>query len=105
MALYQKAHAFAKTKGIILADTKFEFGLIGDKLILIDEILTPDSSRFWDARTYQVGSSPPSFDKQIIRDYLDTCDWDKNPPPPRLPQHIIDQTSDSYLEILKRLTT
>ena len=105
LALYQYAAEFAREKGIIIADTKFEFGLDSeDNLILIDEALTPDSSRFWDVQTYAVGSNPPSFDKQIIRDYLSGLDWDKTPPGPELPTEIVEQTMTQYkrvAEILK----
>ena len=103
-----KIYEFARDKmdplGIILADTKFEFGFLGDELILIDEVLTPDSSRFWDKSLYQVGSSPVSFDKQFIRDYLETTDWDKNSPPPPLPEEITVKTMEKYQEILERLS-
>ena len=103
--LYQEASDFAATKGIIIADTKFEFGL-DDKgqLILIDEVLTADSSRFWPADSYRVGISPPSFDKQFVRDYLETLDWNKAPPAPRLPSDVIGKTSEKYREALQRLT-
>jgi len=103
--LYQEASEFAAKKGIIIADTKFEFGLDekGD-LVLIDEVLTADSSRFWPADSYQVGRSPPSFDKQYVRDYLETLDWDKTPPAPKLPADVIQKTSEKYREALERLT-
>jgi len=103
--LYQEASEFAAKKGIIIADTKFEFGLDekGD-LVLIDEVLTADSSRFWPADSYQVGRSPPSFDKQYVRDYLETLDWDKTPPAPKLPADVIRKTSEKYREALERLT-
>jgi phosphoribosylaminoimidazole-succinocarboxamide synthase len=103
--LYKEASDFAATKGIIIADTKFEFGL-DDKgnLVLIDEVLTADSSRFWPADSYKVGMSPPSYDKQFVRDYLETLDWDKAPPAPKLPQDVISKTSEKYREALKRLT-
>ena len=103
--LYREAADFAATKGIIIADTKFEFGT-GDhgELVLIDEILTADSSRFWPADQYQAGISPPSFDKQYVRDYLETLDWDKTPPAPRLPAEVIARTSAKYREALARLT-
>ncbi len=91
-------------RGIIIADTKFEFGSDADgKLFLIDEILTPDSSRFWPADSYQVGVSPPSFDKQYVRDYLETLDWDKTYPGPRLPEEVIQRTGDKYREARDRL--
>ena len=104
LAIYSLARDLAATRGIIIADTKFEFGLVGGELILIDEVLTPDSSRFWPADKYQPGRSQPSFDKQFLRDYLAGLDWDKTPPPPKLPPQIIDQTRAKYLEALKRLT-
>jgi phosphoribosylaminoimidazole-succinocarboxamide synthase len=87
-----------------VADTKFEFGTIADKLLLIDECLTPDSSRFWPKDQYVVGQSPPSFDKQFVRDYLETLDWDKSPPGPKLPREVIDKTSSKYVEAFERLT-
>ena len=102
--LYKTAADFALTKGIIIADTKFEFGMINNELILIDEVLTPDSSRFWPEDTYQPGSSPMSFDKQFVRDYLETLDWDKTPPGPNLPSEILLKSSDKYLEAYKLLT-
>jgi len=103
--LYQEASDFAASKGIIIADTKFEFGL-DDKheLVLIDEVLTADSSRFWPADQYQVGVSPPSYDKQFVRDYLETLDWDKTPPAPKLPPEVIARTSAKYREALEKLT-
>jgi phosphoribosylaminoimidazole-succinocarboxamide synthase len=105
LALYAFAAAHARDRGIIIADTKFEFGLdAAGKLVLIDEVLTPDSSRFWPADTYRVGISPPSFDKQFVRDYLETLDWDKKAPGPKLPPQIIARTSEKYLEALARLT-
>ena len=103
--LYREAADFAASKGIIIADTKFEFGLDdANQLVLIDEALTADSSRFWPADQYQVGISPPSFDKQYVRDYLETLDWDKTPPAPRLPAEVIARTSAKYREALERLT-
>jgi phosphoribosylaminoimidazole-succinocarboxamide synthase len=102
--LYKTAADFALTKGIIMADTKFEFGMIGDELILIDEVLTPDSSRFWPAADYAPGSSPLSFDKQFVRDYLETLDWDKTPPGPSLPTEIIEKSREKYLEAYALLT-
>jgi phosphoribosylaminoimidazole-succinocarboxamide synthase len=106
LALYQFAAEHARARGIIIADTKFEFGLDTDgQLVLMDEVLTPDSSRFWPADTYQVGISPPSFDKQYIRDYLETLDWDKRAPGPALPAHVIARTRDKYREALQRLTS
>jgi phosphoribosylaminoimidazole-succinocarboxamide synthase len=105
LALYQFAADHAGARGIIIADTKFEFGLTADgELTLMDEVLTPDCSRFWPADTYQAGTSPPSFDKQFIRDYLETLDWDKRAPGPALPAQIITRTRDKYLEALQRLT-
>ncbi len=104
IALYSAASDYAKSRGIIIADTKFEFGLDPDgKLILIDEALTPDSSRFWPADQYREGSNPPSFDKQFLRDYLETLDWDKTAPGPSLPADIIQRTGDKYREALTRL--
>ncbi len=103
--LYKEAADFAATKGIIIADTKFEFGL-DDKnnLVLIDEVLTADSSRFWPADSYQVGMSPPSYDKQFVRDYLESLTWDKTPPAPKLPADVIARTSQKYRDALERLT-
>jgi len=102
--LYQEAADYALQRGIIIADTKFEFGLDdNDQLVLIDEVLTPDSSRFWPVDSYQPGSSPESFDKQFVRDYLETLDWDKNPPGPELPVEIIEKTTEKYNEALQRL--
>ena len=103
--LYQTAAAFAATRGIIIADTKFEFGLDSDgTLVLMDEALTPDSSRFWPADSYAAGSNPPSFDKQFVRDWLETTGWDKNPPAPELPQEVAVRTTEKYREALERLT-
>ncbi len=105
LALYQFAAAHALSRGIIIADTKFEFGVAEDgTLTLIDEALTPDSSRFWPAHTYRPGTSPPSFDKQFVRDYLETLDWNKKAPGPKLPADIIARTSEKYREALTRLT-
>lgn len=105
LALYQFAASHAISRGIIIADTKFEFGVDeSGTLILIDEALTPDSSRFWPADTYRSGMSPPSFDKQFVRDYLERLDWDKKAPGPKLPPEIIARTSDKYREALQRLT-
>ncbi|TET72658.1 MAG: phosphoribosylaminoimidazolesuccinocarboxamide synthase [Candidatus Aminicenantes bacterium] len=104
LELFQKASFHALSKGIIIADTKFEFGLLKDELILIDEIFTPDSSRFWPLASYSPGQSPPSLDKQFVRNYLESTDWDKESPPPSLPQSIIEQTSQRYLEIYSLLT-
>lgn len=105
IALYEKASRYAETKGIIIADTKFEFGSFGDALILIDEVLTPDSSRFWPKEGYRVGGAVPSFDKQFMRDYLETLSWDKTPPAPHVTPEIIEKTSQKYLDALKVLTT
>ena len=103
--LYKEASEFAATKGIIIADTKFEFGLDPqNNIVLIDEVLTADSSRFWPADSYKVGMSPPSYDKQYVRDYLETLDWDKTPPAPKLPGEVIAKTSEKYREALQRLT-
>ena len=105
LKLYNEAAAYAKERGIIIADTKFEFGLDDEgKLYLIDEALTPDSSRFWPADRYQLGISPPSFDKQFVRDYLETLDWDKTPPGPRLPEDIAKKTGEKYREAEVKLT-
>jgi phosphoribosylaminoimidazole-succinocarboxamide synthase len=102
--VYQEAAAYALDRGIIIADTKFEFGTDTDgKLVLIDEVLTPDSSRFWPAGSYQVGVSPASFDKQYVRDYLETLDWDKTDPGPSLPEEVIQRTGDKYREARDRL--
>jgi phosphoribosylaminoimidazole-succinocarboxamide synthase len=106
LALYAFAVAHAQARGIIIADTKFEFGVDeAGHLTLIDEALTPDSSRFWPADTWRPGTSPPSFDKQYVRDYLETLDWPKRPPGPKLPAHIIAATSEKYAEALRRLTS
>jgi len=103
--LYKEASEYAAKKGIIIADTKFEFGLDSkDQIVLIDEVLTADSSRFWPADSYKVGISPPSFDKQYVRDYLETLDWNKAPPAPKLPAEVIRKTSEKYREALERLT-
>jgi phosphoribosylaminoimidazole-succinocarboxamide synthase len=105
LRLYKEAAEYVRGRGIIIADTKFEFGLDdAGKLYLIDEVLTPDSSRFWPADTYKVGESPASFDKQFVRDYLETLDWNKRAPGPRLPAEIIEKTSAKYREALTRLT-
>lgn len=102
--LYSRAADYARSKGIIIADTKFELGMFGDKLILIDEVLTPDSSRFWPLDQYVPGKGQPSFDKQFLRDYLSTLDWDKNPPAPPVPQEINDKTRARYEEALEKIT-
>ncbi|UDQ97586.1 phosphoribosylaminoimidazolesuccinocarboxamide synthase [Lentisphaerota bacterium WC36G] len=104
LKIYKTAADFAETKGIILADTKFEFGVVDGEIILIDEVLTPDSSRFWPADQYELGISPPSLDKQFVRDYLSSLDWDKNPPAPTLPADVVTKTSEKYLEAYKVLT-
>ncbi len=105
LELYTRAADYARSKGIIIADTKFELGLLGKekKLILIDEVLTPDSSRFWPLDQYTPGKGQPSFDKQFLRDYLATLDWDKNPPAPKVPQEIIDKTKARYEEALEKI--
>jgi phosphoribosylaminoimidazole-succinocarboxamide synthase len=105
LRIYSEAARHARERGIIIADTKFEFGTDDDgTLVLIDEVLTPDSSRFWPQDQYRVGVSPPSFDKQFVRDYLETLDWDKTAPGPHLPPDIIARTRDKYQEALQRLT-
>ena len=104
LKLYHFARDYARQRGIIIADTKFEFGLLNRRLILIDEVLTPDSSRFWPADQYQPGQSQPSFDKQFVRDYLETLDWNKTPPGPVLPADVIAKTQAKYLEAYERLT-
>jgi phosphoribosylaminoimidazole-succinocarboxamide synthase len=104
LKIYNFARDYARKRGIIIADTKFEFGLFDGKLILIDEVLTPDSSRFWPADKYAPGKSQPSFDKQFVRDYLETLDWNKNPPGPKLPDDVVAKTSATYLEAYERLT-
>ncbi len=104
LAIYKHAFEYALKQGIIIADTKFEFGLMNNQLILIDEALTPDSSRFWPVSSYAPGQSPPSFDKQYVRDYLETLDWNKTPPAPALPDHILTRTRDKYIEAFKLLT-
>ena len=104
LEIYSLGRDHAAQQGIIVADTKFEFGTVEGDLLLIDECLTPDSSRFWPKDQYAVGQSPPSFDKQFVRDYLETLDWDKTPPAPRLPQEVIEKTSAKYLEAFRRLT-
>ena len=102
--LYERGRHHAAEKGIIIADTKFEFGIFEGELILIDEVLTPDSSRFWPADLYAPGRSQPSFDKQFVRDYLETLDWDKTPPGPELPADIVQKTSEKYIEAYTRVT-
>ena len=102
--LYERAADYARTKGIIIADTKFEMGLDGDQLILVDEVLTPDSSRFWPLDQYVPGKGQPSFDKQFLRDYLSSLDWNKQPPPPPLPAEILEKTKSRYEEAQIKLT-
>ncbi|MCK6441041.1 MAG: phosphoribosylaminoimidazolesuccinocarboxamide synthase [Planctomycetes bacterium] len=104
LTIYSRAREYAAKRGIILADTKFEFGEYKGQIILCDEVLTPDSSRYWDANEYKEGTSPPSFDKQIIRDWLETQVWDKSPPPPRLPDNVIGRALERYEEVVRRLT-
>ncbi|MCB2199156.1 phosphoribosylaminoimidazolesuccinocarboxamide synthase [bacterium] len=104
LMLYTEAAEYARERGIIIADTKFEFGELDGEIVLIDEVLTPDSSRFWPADKVVLGNSPPSYDKQIVRDWLETSDWGKTPPPPKLPSEIIQKASDAYHEIFKKLT-
>ncbi|MGA3162917.1 MAG: phosphoribosylaminoimidazolesuccinocarboxamide synthase [Verrucomicrobiota bacterium] len=104
LKIYNFARDYARRRGIIIADTKFEFGLDNGKLILIDEVLTPDSSRFWPADQYQPGRGQPSFDKQFVRDYLETLDWDKTPPGPKLPDDVVAKTTAKYLEAYEKLT-
>lgn len=102
--VYQACAAYADTKGIIIADTKFEFGFVGKEIIIIDEMLTPDSSRFWPKDLYKIGQSQPSYDKQFLRDYLESIKWNKEPPAPALPPEIVERTRAKYLEAFKRLT-
>jgi phosphoribosylaminoimidazole-succinocarboxamide synthase len=104
LQLYTDGRNYARERGILIADTKFEFGLFGGELILIDEVLTPDSSRFWPADQYEPGRSQPSFDKQFVRDYLETLDWEKTPPAPALPRDIVTRTQEKYLEAYLQLT-
>ncbi len=104
LKIYYFARDYARQRGIIIADTTFEFGLLGDQLILIDEVLTPDSSRFWPADQNQPGKAPPSLDKQFVRDYLETLDWNKTPPGPVLPPEVVSKTQAKYLEAYERLT-
>jgi len=104
LELYRQAAEYAHQRGIILADTKFEFGLCAGELLLIDEVLTPDSSRYWPAEKWQPGENPQSFDKQFLRDYLNSLDWNKQPPPPRIPDRIIAQTQARYIEAYELLT-
>jgi phosphoribosylaminoimidazole-succinocarboxamide synthase len=104
LRIYRQAARYAADRGIILADTKFEFGFIGDELILADEVLTPDSSRYWPLDTYTPGAPRYSFDKQYVRDYLETLDWDKKPPAPTLPENVIEKTSEKYQEAFRHIT-
>lgn len=104
IAVYSKARDYADKRGIIIADTKFEFGIIDNKIILIDEVLTPDSSRFWPKDKYELGKSQPSFDKQFVRDYLETLEWDKTYPGPKLPDAIVNKTTEKYQQVLDILT-
>jgi phosphoribosylaminoimidazole-succinocarboxamide synthase len=104
LGVFQRGTEYARQRGIIVADTKFEFGRIGDELLLIDEVLTPDSSRFWPADRYEPGREQPSFDKQFVRDWLSSTDWDKNSPPPSLPDEVVRKTRQKYIEAYERLT-
>jgi phosphoribosylaminoimidazole-succinocarboxamide synthase len=104
ISIYDEAARYALTRGIIIADTKFEFGLLDGRIVWIDEALTPDSSRFWPADQYAVGSNPPSYDKQFVRDWLETTGWDKNPPAPQLPADVVEHTRAKYLEAYRELT-
>ncbi len=104
LQLYTKGAAWAAERGIIIADTKFELGFVDGELVVADEMLTPDSSRFWPADQWQPGATPPSFDKQPVRDYLDGLDWDKSPPPPPLPDEVVDSTSVLYVDAYERIT-
>ena len=104
LTLYAEAAAYALSRGIIIADTKFEFGLHDGRVVWIDEALTPDSSRFWPADEYKVGENPPSYDKQFVRDWLESTGWDKNPPAPELPQEVVEKTRSKYLEAYRQLT-
>lgn len=104
LKLYSQAADYARQRGIIIADTKFEFGILDGKIILIDEVLTPDSSRFWPASSYAPGQSPPSFDKQFVRDYLETLTWNKQPPAPSLPADVVARTREKYIEAYKLIS-
>lgn len=104
LEIYKAANEYAESRGLVISDTKFEFGFIDEELILIDEILTPDSSRFWDKSDYYMGQPPKNFDKQFVRDYLETVHWDKTPPAPHLPRDIVQKTSEKYGEACQRLT-
>lgn len=104
LAIFSQGSKLAESRGLILADTKFEFGLEENRVILVDEVLTPDSSRYWEENTWRPGISPPSFDKQFVRDWLEASGWDKNSPPPQLPPEIIQKTRDRYVEAFERVT-
>ncbi len=104
LSLYEQAADYARTRGIIIADTKFEFGLMNDRIVWIDEALTPDSSRFWPADQYVIGTNPPSYDKQFVRDWLEATGWDKNPPAPELPKDVVEKTREKYLDAYRVLT-
>lgn len=104
LELYRRGSALARERGIIIADTKFELGIVDGELVLCDEVMTPDSSRFWPLDEWKPGSTPPSFDKQPVRDYLETLDWDKTPPPPPLPPEVVSATSSRYIEAYERIT-
>jgi len=104
LSIYEQAASYARTRGIIIADTKFEFGLMNDRIIWIDEALTPDSSRFWPADAYAVGKNPPSYDKQFVRDWLETTGWDKTPPAPELPPSVVEKTREKYMDAYRVLT-
>ncbi len=105
LEIYRRGAEYARPKGIIIADTKFEFGKLGDQLILIDEVLTPDSSRFWPVDAYEPGQAQPSFDKQFVRDWLETTGWDKNSTPPTLPDDVVEKTRAKYIEGYTRWST
>jgi len=104
LAIYQKASEHAESRGLVLADTKFEFGLRPDGIMLADEVLTPDSSRFWEQAQWQPGGPQPSFDKQFVRDYLESIHWNKQAPAPKLPREVVERTQAKYLEAFRRLT-
>jgi phosphoribosylaminoimidazole-succinocarboxamide synthase len=104
LEIYNVGRSWAESRGIILADTKFEFGMSGGQPILIDEVLTPDSSRFWDQKTYAIGRSQDSFDKQFVRDYLESIKWDKQPPVPSLPAEVVAKTREKYADAFERIT-
>src|SRR5690606_9839452 len=104
LELYARGAAWAAERGIIIADTKFELGFVDGELVVADEVLTPDSSRFWPVEEWKPGTTPPSFDKQPVRDYLDGLDWDKTPPPPALPPDVVDATRRRYIEAYERIT-